>query len=127
MRISTFINNLSNDSYLTTTDQLLDLAKVKTTFWGKRVIIVEGFEGSLSINEIARDVLASPNEGQVENEMGKIDARHKQPAMRKLKKLYKDSDTNIQSKNRFTRIISRLREFSFNPYQERFFIDEVQD
>lgn len=104
------------DSVLTNTKTLSELHKIVTiphahlSFWGQRSITVDGFEGSLHIDDLASWVInyinQNPHFDELERASGAILAKM-------IDKLYEESDQQVKQTNLITRIFTGLRECHF--------------
>ncbi|MCB1111180.1 MAG: hypothetical protein H7A37_00590 [Chlamydiales bacterium] len=100
--------------------KLLDTAQVKTTFWGSRVVEVNGFSGSVYLDDVARKII---NQRSDANDLLPTKQMARFAITEKLRGFYNDSDTKIQNSNFFTKFLNWIREFSLLPYTPRFYIE----
>lgn len=100
----------------------VDKARASVTFWGSRVVTVDGFSGSVYLNDIARKLLRARGSFN-EQTAPEIEAAH-DVILGKLLTFYQLTDTDISNSNWFTRLLVWIREFSFcNPYTPRACLD----
>lgn len=88
--------------------------RLKITFWGKRVITVQGEEGSVSLHALATRVVSiirarlSKNDWPSDETPDKVDAKS---VVDHLYKYYSETDTLIaRTKNYFTWILAEIRD-----------------
>jgi hypothetical protein len=123
--LETHLNSLNFSTNLEVVKNLIDKAEAKTTFWGSRVIKVAGYTGSIYLDDLAKKIIDAGRQ--------RCEADDLQPAERvagidivkKLRNFYEVTDTQIRNSNFFTRFLNWLREFSFDPYTIRFYIEKI--
>lgn len=121
------LNSLNFSSQLTTVKNLINTAQVKTTFWGSRVVEVNGFTGSVSLEDIARKILRTGRQRSDADDLLLAERIAGVETVRKLEGFYRISDTQIQNSNFFTKFLNWMRECSFMPYTTRFHIEETAE
>ncbi len=118
---------LNFSTQLEEVNKLLDGAQTDIIFWGTRVVKVNGYSGSVSLENLARKTL---NVGQLRCEADDLTPSERIAGVeivRKLQKFYKLTDTQKQNVNFITRFFIWIREFAFTPYTTRFYIDGGPD
>lgn len=125
MRISSYINSVNINNELNSLNQLLGNAQVRVTFWGKRVVTAQGYRGSFSIDKIANKVLLAAELRRSNDDFTTAYRVAGLDVMYKLRDFYEVSDTNLRTRNWFTKLITKVREFSFFPYTPRFHTEEL--
>ena len=125
--LETYLNSPNFSNQLTTVNNLLDTAQVKTTFWGSRVVEVNGFTGSVYLEDIARKILRTGSERSEADNLLPAERIAGLEIVRKLVGFYRISDKQIQNSNFLTKFINWVREFSFSPYTTRFHIEETAE
>lgn len=85
---------------------LAELSKPKLSFWGSQYIIVDGYEGTLEINDITKRLFELVKKDYDFNEEER--AFGKRIASR-INYIYDDIDVQIRASNLFTRIIAFIR------------------
>lgn len=104
--------------------ELEDLFKGPVTtdvsFWGSRIVTVQGYEGSLNIHDLGIDLIGIAKSGD-----RNLSHQEKSAGVGltfRLQIFYRETDGKG---NFLARIFMYIREFSFfNPYTVRFFIEE---
>jgi len=103
---------------ITDIKNLIDRAKVETAFLGSRVVTVDGFTGSVDIDDIATRILevskvrfkaADSTPLSTEERIAGVDI------VKKLNEFYIISDNDIKNCNFFTRLLNWILEFSTTP------------
>lgn len=125
--LETHLNSLSFSSQLIVVKNLVDAAQVKTTFWGSRVVEVNGFTGSAYLEDIARKILRAGSQRSGADDLLPAERIAGVEIVRKLEGFYRISDTQIQNSNFFTKFLNWIREFSLIPYTTRFYIEETAE
>lgn len=125
--LDTHLSSLNFSNQLATVKNLLDTAQVKTTFWGSRVVEVNGFSGSVYLDDVARKILTAGYQRSDADDLLPAERIAGVEIVRKLKDFYRVSDTQIQNSNFFTKFLNFIREFSFIPYTTRFYIEETAE
>ncbi len=124
MEISKHIDSYTISNNLLTVNNLLKKAEATVSFFGERVITVNGYEGSFSLDELAsRVALASEkclesNDLTTEERVAGIDILYK------IRNFYQVTDTKISETNCFTKLLNWIREFTFYPYTPRHYTKE---
>ncbi|WP_068466674.1 hypothetical protein [Candidatus Protochlamydia phocaeensis] len=124
MRIGDYINSCNFASELPAINNLLTSAQGSVSFWGKRVITVAGYEGSFSLDELARKVLQAGGQRSDSDDLTTQERVAGIEIRNKLENLYKVTDTKISQRNWFTRLCNWVREFTFFPYTPRFYTED---
>ena len=119
------LNSLDFSSQLATVKDLIDVAQPKTTFWGSRVVEVNGFTGSVYLDDIARKILRTSGLRSDADDLLPAERIAGVEIVKKLEGCYRITDTQIQNSNFFTRFLNWIREFSLFPYTTRFHIKET--
>lgn len=123
----THLNSLSFSTQLDTVKNLIDTAQAKTTFWGSRVVEVNGFTGSVYLDDIANKILRAGNHRSDADDLTPAERIAGVEVVRKLENFYRVTDIQIQNSNFFTKFLNWIREFSFIPYTTRFYIEETAE
>ncbi len=114
------LNNLNFSTQLDEVNKLLDKAQTKITFWGLRVVSVQGNEGYVPLDYIAEKILkaspANPDALTPEERIAGIEF------IKKIKTFYRITDAEIKKSNLFSRLLNLVREFTFSNYATRFYI-----
>jgi len=121
------LNSLSFSTQLDTVKNLIDTAQAKTTFWGSRVIEINGFKGSVYLDDIANKILMAGNQRLEADDLTPAERIAGIEIVRKLENLYQVTDAQIRNSNFFTRLLNWIREFSFIPYTTRFYMQETAE
>jgi hypothetical protein len=108
--LDTYLNSLNYSTQLNVIESLLDSAHSTTTFWGSRVVEVNGYTGSVYVDDIAKKILYASRQ--------RCDAANLTPKerisgiaiVRKLRKFYQDTDAKIQKSNSLTKFFNLIRE-----------------
>jgi len=114
--LDTHLSSLNFSNQLAAVKNLLDTAQVKTTFWGSRVVMVNGFTGSVYLEDIARKILTTGRQRSDADDLLPAEQIAGVETVRKLEDFYRIGDTQIQNSNFFTKFLNWIREFSFIPY-----------
>lgn len=123
MNIHTYINTLCAVDELKTINNLLNSSLVAVSFWGKRMITVANFKGTMTIDELTNKIFqlgknrCNLDDLTTEERIAGIEIT------KKLKTFYRVTDTKILEANWFTRILNFIREFSLFTYTIRFEIE----
>lgn len=123
------LNSINFSTELNRANQLINSSNtcVKTTFWGSRVVEIDGYAGSVYLEDIASKIRAASKERCeadnliLEERIAGIEMVHK------LIDFYRISDNQIKNSNFFTRLINWIREFSFVPYTTRFYFEQMAE
>ena len=124
MKVNDYINTLNFSNELIGVNQILSNAQSNITFWGKRIVTVAGYEGSISLDELARKVLRAGGQRSDSDDLTTQERVAGIEIMNKLRNFYQVSDTKIAQKNCFTRLLQKIREFTFFPYTPRFHTED---
>lgn len=109
-----------NQCNLTGLFDLFTRATTDVTFWGTRIVTVAGYEGSLSLHDIAIDLIGIAKSG--DSPLNHEDRCSGTSLTYRLQIFYKETDGKG---NFLARIFLYIREFTFfNPYTVRYFIEE---
>ena len=122
--LDTHLNSLNFSNQLAAVKNLVDTAQVMTTFWGNRVVEINGFTGSVYLDDIARKILTASYQRSDADDLSPPERIAGVEIVRKLRDFYRISDTQIQNSNFFTRLLNFIQEFSLTPYTTRFYLDE---
>jgi hypothetical protein len=98
MELNDYINNLDFSSQLNDVNQLLSQAQSNVTFWGKRIVTVVGYTGSISLDELATKVLNAAQKGSDLKNFTDQELNAGKEIMVNLRKFYKDSDAQSAQK-----------------------------
>jgi hypothetical protein len=124
MKISNYINSCNFSNELPTLNNLLSNAQGSVSFWGKRVITVAGYEGSVALDELARKVLRAGGQRCDADDLTTGERVAGIETMGKLRSFYQVTDTKISNANWFTKLLNKVREFTFFPYTPRFHTED---
>ncbi len=97
--------SLDNFLPLDQTSWLLGQAEVRITFWGRRVVEIVGFEGSVSLEDIVDNIFAAAKDS-----LSDEDKRAGQALIKQAQKLYEESDRLIEDACFLTRFFIWIRE-----------------
>lgn len=120
MKIDKYIDTLNFADKLSELNNLLINAQGDVSFWGARVITVSGYEGSLSLDKIARKVLQAGGKRSDSDDLTTEERIAGIEITEKLRNYYKITDNKITKANWFTRLINLIREFTLFSYTPRF-------
>lgn len=123
--LNAHLSSLDFSSHLADVKNLLDTAQVKTTFWGSRVVEVNGFTGSVYLEDMARKILNTSRQRSDADDLSPAERISGLDITRQLENFYIISDEQIQKSNFFTRFLNWIREFSFIPYTTRFYFEKT--
>jgi|GEM_PF-1197555 len=103
--------------------------RLDITFWGERVITVQGEEDSVSLNALAEKVVSiirirCPSVWPSNTTPDKLEA---QSVVDHLYKCYRDTDTLIASKNYFTWILAKIRDLRTSRIETRADIEYLHE
>jgi len=118
------INSIDFAQQLAEVEALLQGAETKITFWGTRAVTVQGFTSSFSLNKLLEKVQAA---GRAHREADDLTPKERLSGIaisNSLQNFYDRTDTQVQNSNILTRILNYIREFSFFPYTQRFYIEQ---
>ena len=119
------INSLDFSKQLDVARNLMDQAQATTTFWGNRVVKVEGFTGSVYLEDLVRKTLGAARQRVNEDNLTPSERVAGIEIVKKLSKFYRVTDQEIKNSNFFTRLLNWIKEFSFIPYTPRFHLEET--
>lgn len=125
--VEAYLNLLNFSTQLLDVRKLLDKAKVKTTFWGGRILEIDGFTSSISLNEITRKILEAATERPNQSVLTKKEKLAGLEIVQKLRNFYKDTDFELKKANFFTRFFVWIRESSSYTYTLRFYIETLAE
>lgn len=92
-----------------TLPELVQNARVKPSFWGKRYIEIKGYEGTASIDILAKKIISLVGEmGFVFSPIERLNGKN---LAEKITQLYRDSDRQVKESNFFTHLLYRIRDF----------------
>ena len=120
MKIKEYISSPDFSDKLVEVDQLLLNAKPSVSFWGQREVAIDGYEGSISVDELSRKIL---DVGEKRCKADDLTNRERVSGIeitKKMRNFYQITDDQISQRNWFTRLLNAVREFSFWPYTPRF-------
>lgn len=121
------LNSLNFSTQLKDVENLINASCTKTTFWGSRIIKINGFTGSVYLDDIARKILKAGRERSDADDLTITERMSGMEIVKKLQKFYCDTDIKIQNSNLFTKFLNWIREFSCIPYTTRFYLEETAD
>lgn len=123
--LQSHINSFNFSTQLPAIKNLINTAQVSTTFWGGRIIEINGFTGSVYLNDIAAKILDAGEQRCKADNLKPAERIAGIDTVRKLQHFYEVTDTQIKNSNFFTKFLSWIREFSFFiPYTTRFYLNE---
>jgi hypothetical protein len=96
--------------------------KAQVSLWGTRMIEVSGYQGSISLHDLACKVFSLTREDSTSERSTSFlkEANAKGEILTKLNKFYQDSDSEMQKANLLTRFFNSVREFFISPANARF-------
>lgn len=109
------LDSLNYSTQLNVIENLLDSAHSTTTFWGSRVVKVNGHKGSVYVDDIAKKILYASRQRCDADDLITEERISGINIVRKLQKFYQDTDAEIQKSNPLTKFFNWIREFSINP------------
>ena len=129
-----FINMQNNTSFPLQINQLFsrtlfakelpkisDLLAMKTqatvTFWGGRIIKISGYEGSITLDEVATRILRNPT----------IDKFNTLKIIESLEKFYRITNVMIENENWLTKRLNSIREFPLFEKSPRNQLDFIRE
>jgi len=124
MNIGVYINSLHIANELPAVLQLLLISKGSVSFWGKRIITVDGYKGSFPLHALARKVLHAGYERCESDDLTIQERIAGIQVMHRLRNFYQVTDHQIRQANWLTRLLNVIREFSFFPYTPRFHTED---
>lgn len=115
--LESHINSLNFSTQLEVVKNLLDsnAAHATTTFWGSRVVEVNGYTGSVYVDDIAKKILLASRERCDADDLTLAERISGVEIVNKLQQFYHDTDTEIQNASPITKFFNWIREFSINP------------
>jgi hypothetical protein len=116
--LGSHINSLNFSTQLDVVKNLIgsDSAHTTTTFWGKRIVEVDGFTGSVCLDDIARKILSTSHERCNADDLKTAERISGIDIVKKLQKFYHDTDFEIQNANPVTKLFNFIVEFSNTLY-----------
>ncbi len=123
----TRLNSLNFTTQINEVNDLLDRAQPKITFFGGRVIEVKESSGSVYLDDIAKKLLNASEQHSDACNLTPQERIAGVEAVKKLKRFYEISDTQVQNSNFITRFFNFIREFTLLPYTTRFYFDHNAD
>lgn len=109
-----------NQSNLTEVHDLFNGAATEVSFWGTRLVTVNGYEGSLRLHDLGVDLIGTAKSG--DRQLSHEERASGISLTYRLQIFYKETDGKG---NFLARIFMYIREFTFfNPYTVRFFIED---
>ena len=122
--LETHLDSLNYSAQLQAIKNLLisDSAQAKVTFWGSRVVEVNGFTGSAYLADILKKILATSYQRRDADDLTAAERISGVEIVKKLQRFYTDTDDQLKNSNLLTKILNWIREFSFIPYSDRFFL-----
>lgn len=133
--LRTHLNNLDFARQLVLVEQLLNQpepmeqkrephVQAKVTFWGSRVVKVKGYTGTVSIDFLAKKIYQAGRKRCNADNMTIEERLAGLETTKKIKNFYKITDDEKKNSNFFTRFLVWIREFTFNPYTTRFYLED---
>ncbi len=104
-----------------------DDAKAKVTFWGGRVVKVDGFKGFVSLDFLARKLIKAANARCESDDLTVEERLMGLNITRKVNLFYINIDEQKDLSNFFTKFLVWIRSFSFSPYTPRLYINDFVD
>lgn len=111
MKINAHLQNLQFENHFAEVDQLLATAQIKTTFFASRVLKFEGYEGSISIDEVALKVYEAAKHRFERNNFNTQDRVSGLDVMHRLRNFYTASDDEMAKSNVLTRLINCIKQW----------------
>lgn len=124
MKIGAYINSLHIANELPAIHQLLIISQGSVSFWGKRLIKVDGYEGSFPLHALARKILYASYKRCESDDLTLQERVAGIQVMHRLRNFYQVTDHQIRQANWLTRLLNLIREFSFFPYTSRFHTED---
>jgi hypothetical protein len=106
------------------TKELIHECHARVTFWGGRVIEAKGKRGSVSLDFMSSRVHAAACDRSHKDDLTLEERIAGLEIVKKLLDFYKETDDQIKTRNFFTRLLLRIREFSVVPYTTRFYLED---
>ena len=117
------MGSLNFSTQLSDVKNLLDKAQAETTFWGSRVIKVQGFTGSVYLDDVAKKILEAGRTRCRADDLTPEERVAGIEIVGKLQNFYQMTDKQIQNSCFLTRFFCWIREFTFDSYA-RFHIED---
>lgn len=112
--INNYIDNLDFSTNLEKVNTLLcQKATGNITWWGKRVVRIEGYTGYVALDTLAEKIQRSAIDYTKKNNLSPIELLAGKEITDHVSRLYRKTDTTLKTKNIFTRIFNAILEFSF--------------
>lgn len=124
MKISNYIDTINFSIELVNVNQMLTNAQGNISFLGRREVKIAGYAGSVSLDELARKVLCAAGDRSNSDDLTTQERVAGIKIMYKLRNFYKITDSKINNKNFFTKLLNIIREFTLNVYTPRFYTEE---
>jgi|GEM_PF-2710987 len=121
MKINDYLSAHDVAHELLATKILLANAHATLSCWGGRLVTVDGYEGSISVDELARKILCAASFRCTADDLTIQERVTGMEITNKLRHFYAVTDEAIANANWFTRLINKIREFI--PSTTRFDID----
>lgn len=115
--LESHVNSLNFSTQLDVVKNLIDSAHATTTCWGSRLVEVDGFTGSVYLDDIARKVLIASHQRCDADDLTTAERISGVETVKKLQKFYRDTDIEIQSANPITKLFNFIIEFSTAAYK----------
>lgn len=126
MTFDTHLKTIDVSSNLSEIKEMLDKSKVKVTFWGSRVVEVQGFTGSIYLDDLAIKITEAGHKRSETDDLSLKERIAGITIVNKVKRFYTDSDSQMEEANFFTRCINAVRTyFSYNTTRISIDEDEV--
>lgn len=94
MRLQDKLSTTPSEQFRVELDNMLDRASVSISWWGERLVTVDGYEGSVTINELSRTFLrANPLRNESPSLKGRIDYYN---LWTRMQGLYNQSDAKLK-------------------------------
>ena len=98
--------------------------RTKITFWGTRVIQIDGFSGSVSLADLCSKILKISRQRSEADDLTSVERIAGVEIVNKLITFYERTDSQRKTCNVFTRFLIWIREYSLFPYTPRFYLEE---
>lgn len=123
--LETHLKTLDFSNQLNAVRNLIETAQAKTTFWGSRVVEVNGFTGSVYLDSIVEKIQKAGKQRFDAHDLSLAERIDGIEITKKLEHFYRITDTQIRNSNLFTKLLNWVQEFLFSFYRNtRFFFDE---
>lgn len=110
MKINKYVKQVNFTKDLAAVNQILAGAAGKINFFGKRVIKVSGYKGTISLDKIARKVIASANERSKNGDLTNEEREVGRTITCALAGFYNETDEKKSRRNCLTRLFNTIRE-----------------